>query len=499
MRSASLNTERRSVMADYAKETMMRTLDSLKEHPSNPRKGSVDSIKVSLKENGQYKPIIVQKSTNHILAGNHTYLAAKELGWEELMTLVIDVDDEKATKIMLADNRTADDSSYDNSVLIDVLKNLDDLVGTGYEAVDLEMMMRAEARELESVDHVVDVDSFDPYEKIEVAEQVAMYRDRGKWDVEVVRDNEKIQEMKEEEEQQKDEWEEAAYETHQPGLMINAEAVFDKGSLPYDWPPFDTDMLIETLPCMDDAKWKCWDGKRDVPNDTPDKWYLWNFGTKSNVGMPYDRSVVSFFCEDHNFRGFYREPGNYIMRIPKVGIKYAIQPDDSVFMEMPQAEKIHAVYRSLWVARMLQTVGVRVMPKMFTMETMEEIEEFNCFIPKNVPFLAIQLQTVDEDDPISVNMVHLQAEYIRERIKPHQLLVYTGMQGIRALNNIDFGVDKDNTLMITSHMMLRSFHYDIRKKLKKEHAEKHGAEENLITPLPNATYAATLGHQMPKG
>lgn len=486
--------------SNYEKVNEMRSLDTLKEHPKNPRKGSVDQIKVSLEENGQYKPIIVQKSTNHILAGNHTFLAAKQLGWKELETYVIDVSDEHALKIMLADNKTADESTYDSGVLVDVLQSLDDLVGTGYEAADLELMMRAEARNLESVDHVVDVDSFDPYEKIQVAEKIAMYRDRGKWDVETVHEPEKIEEMKEEQGAKKDEWEQAEYETHKPGIMIDPYAIFELGQLPNDWPPFDTDMFIESLPCMDDSKWKCWDGKRDVPNVTPDKWYMWNFGTKSHVGIPYDRCLMAFFCEDHNFVKLYREPELSIMPIPKVGIKYAVQPDDSIYVGMPHAEKVHAVYRSLWVSRMLQAVGVRVMPKMFTMETMDEIEEFNCFIPKHVPFLAIQLQTVDEDDPVSVNMTKLQAEYVREKIQPQNLLVYTGMQGIRAINNLDFGVPKENRLVITSHMMLRSYHYNIRKNLNQQHAEEHGSDENLVVPTPNATMAAaTLGHTTSKG
>lgn len=486
-------------MAKYKKETKMVPVESLKEHPQNPRKGNIDKIKVSLEENGQFKPIVVQQSTSFILAGNHTFLAAKDLGWTEILATVIDVDDKQATKIMLADNRTADGSEYDSALLIDVLKDLDDLVGTGYSDVDLETMMRAEARALESVDHVVDVDSFNPYEKIEVAEQVAMYRDRGKWETETVYEKEEIEEIQSAKFEEKDEWEQAAYETHQPGLLIDGGAVFELGKLPYDWPPLDTAMLVESLPCMDDAKWKCWDGKRDVPNDTPDKWYLWNYGTKSPIGMPYDRTLISFFCEDHNFVDFYRNPEDVMMRIPKLGIKYAIQPDDSVYYEMPQAEKIHAVYRSLWVARMLQAVGVRIMPKIFGMQTMEEIELYNSFIPKNVPFLAIQLQTVDEDDPASVNMIRLHAEHIKEKIQPQQLLVYTGMQGIRALNNLDFGVDKENILMITSHMMLRTFHYEIRKNLRQQHAEEHGSDENLKVPTPVATMAGTTGHSLSKG
>lgn len=486
-------------MASYEKVTGMRPVEDLIEHPKNPRKGNVDSIRTSLEENGQFKPIVVQKSTGYILAGNHTFLAAQELGWDEMMVTTIDVDDELAKRIMLADNKTADGSEYDNAVLIDLLQELDDLTGTGYDGADLEMMMRAEARALESVDHVVSVDDFDPYEKIEVAEKIAVYRDRGKWNVETVREPEQIEKLEEAKYEDETDWEAAAYDSHKPGLLINPYAVFELGELPYDWPKLDMEMLVEDLPCMDNAKWKCWDGKRDVDLDKSDQWYLWNYGTKSHHGMPYERALMSFFCEDHNFQDFYRRPQDVIMRIPKVGIERAIMPDDSIYTNMPEAEKIHSVYRSLWVSRMLQAVGVRIMPKLFGMNTEEDIRLFNSFIPKNVPFLALQLQTVDEDDPASVNQVRLNADFIREEIKPRKMLFYAGMQGIRAIKNLDFGVSEENTLTVTSHMMLRSFHYDIRKHMRTREMDEKGIEEDLDTPVHYAVQGASQGHMMPKG
>jgi ParB-like chromosome segregation protein Spo0J len=45
-------------------------VDSLKEFIGNPRKGNIKELVESLKANGQYKPIVVQKSTKQILAGN---------------------------------------------------------------------------------------------------------------------------------------------------------------------------------------------------------------------------------------------------------------------------------------------------------------------------------------------------------------------------------------------------------------------------------------------
>ena len=57
---------------------------NLKPYPNNPRKGNVDLIAESLEAYGQYKPITVNKRTGEILAGNHTYEAAKKLGWVEI-------------------------------------------------------------------------------------------------------------------------------------------------------------------------------------------------------------------------------------------------------------------------------------------------------------------------------------------------------------------------------------------------------------------------------
>lgn len=108
-------------------------------HPANPRRGSVDLIKQSLKANGQYKPLVVQRGTNHVLAGNHTLAAAEGLEWETISVVYVDVDDEQALKILLADNRTSDKSRYDDSALLEALEALNgDFAGTGWTIDDQE-------------------------------------------------------------------------------------------------------------------------------------------------------------------------------------------------------------------------------------------------------------------------------------------------------------------------------------------------------------------------
>lgn len=118
----------------------------------NARRGDVDAIAGSLAANGQFRPIVVNKGTHtgrpyEVLAGNHTLKAVRQLAethpddprWHRIDTWIVDVDDDRATKIVLADNRTADLGSYDDESLLDLLETVDhDLDGTGYDYDDLE-------------------------------------------------------------------------------------------------------------------------------------------------------------------------------------------------------------------------------------------------------------------------------------------------------------------------------------------------------------------------
>lgn len=109
----------------------------------NPRRGDIEAIAQSLKTHGQYKTICVNKGTKtgrplEILAGNHTIKAARTLGWETIQATLIDVDEEAAAKIVIADNRTSDLAENDPAILIDLIESLTDLDGTGWADDELE-------------------------------------------------------------------------------------------------------------------------------------------------------------------------------------------------------------------------------------------------------------------------------------------------------------------------------------------------------------------------
>lgn len=127
-----------------SQEYAQAKLGELKPHPRNPRQGDVGAIYQSIEANGFYGAIVAQRSTGYILAGNHRYKAAAEAGAKTVPVIWVDVDDETAVRVLLADNRTNDLASYDNAVLADILAELASgpgLEGTGYDGDDLDQLL----------------------------------------------------------------------------------------------------------------------------------------------------------------------------------------------------------------------------------------------------------------------------------------------------------------------------------------------------------------------
>jgi hypothetical protein len=120
---------------------------ALTPHPANPRRGNVPMISESIAANGFVGACVAQKSTGFILAGNHRYRAAVANGGEAVPVIWVDVDDDAATKILLADNRTNDVAGYDNEGLLALLESVaaleTGLGGTGYTDEDMSALIAA--------------------------------------------------------------------------------------------------------------------------------------------------------------------------------------------------------------------------------------------------------------------------------------------------------------------------------------------------------------------
>lgn len=123
---------------------LLQPIDGVRPHPQNYNNGDTERLMESIEVNGMYRPIYVQKSTGYIIAGNHTWTACKELGATEVPVVYLDVNDEQAFRVMIADNRIASLAMPDYGELTQLLTRLSGteiaLQGTGYRPEDLRVI-----------------------------------------------------------------------------------------------------------------------------------------------------------------------------------------------------------------------------------------------------------------------------------------------------------------------------------------------------------------------
>lgn len=150
-------------------------IDGVRPHPRNARQGDIGAIAESLARNGWFGSVLAYVPEGEdgypvIVAGEHRWRALAALQrdgityedgtshtYEQLREMVPlppsgkvpvivrnDWDDATALRVLLADNRTQDKASYDDSVLAELLTELastDGLYGTGYDGDDLDVLL----------------------------------------------------------------------------------------------------------------------------------------------------------------------------------------------------------------------------------------------------------------------------------------------------------------------------------------------------------------------
>jgi DNA modification methylase len=95
--------------------------------PANARRHpepNLEAIKASLRVYGQRKPVVVNRRTGTIEAGNGTLQAALALGWTHLAVVYVDDDPMTAAGFSIADNRTAELAEWDREALDKLLAEI---------------------------------------------------------------------------------------------------------------------------------------------------------------------------------------------------------------------------------------------------------------------------------------------------------------------------------------------------------------------------------------
>ncbi len=134
-------------------------LSELAEHPDNFREHDVGSIAESIRRFGVWRALVVQRSTGYVIVGNGEMKALEALGLKSGPVRFMDVDDDTARAIMLADNwipgRGRNMPSELLGLMQEIAGNEDLFQATGADSDDVEAL----ERELADLDKPLKLDS----------------------------------------------------------------------------------------------------------------------------------------------------------------------------------------------------------------------------------------------------------------------------------------------------------------------------------------------------
>ncbi len=123
-------------------------IDSIKPHPKNYRghpPEQIDHIRASLRQYGQYRPIVVSRD-GYILAGEGVWTGCKAEGFETVETVPqpFDHTDTRAEKLLVLDNevsRAAIDDDKALATLLASIQQTEGLEGTGWDDEGLDKLI----------------------------------------------------------------------------------------------------------------------------------------------------------------------------------------------------------------------------------------------------------------------------------------------------------------------------------------------------------------------
>ncbi len=139
-KKAAARTDGKSVVLN-------RAIHELRLDPRNPRMHSVRQIRQiarSIQSFGFNVPILVDAKSK-VIAGHGRIMACQQLGWTEVPTIALEhLSEAQARAFMIADNRLTENSTWDERLLAEQLKEL--------SAIDLDFSLEATGFEVGEID-----------------------------------------------------------------------------------------------------------------------------------------------------------------------------------------------------------------------------------------------------------------------------------------------------------------------------------------------------------
>lgn len=426
---------------------------TLKVHHKNPRVGDIDAIAESLGKHGQFRPILVNKGSktgrpNEILAGNHTFLAARKLGWPQIYASFVDVDEDTGTRIVLVDNKTADAGTYDEKVLADLFASLPDIAGTGYSDIEVDSILADVEKSVAGMVEEAETQQKTMEEEERAAAQAKTFAgaefgeepeegDEG-YDDDEPSGTKSLLSAPPRVDSDEDGIEDAEEEL---AGLIDLKDELPEGKefyAPGYWqlPALRRDMYVTAS----DIPWdnlRAWAGSATKEDDDPDRWWLYNWGIDSTSGMQQDKSqvVISFYAYDQYFENWFWTPKKFVTKALNSKIKFIATPNYSMWPDQSRFLNLWALYRARWCGRYFQEAGMKVIPDInWPMGDNEFLKKYvlgSLSVPKGgMPLIMMQLQTWDEKEVEANEATQIEAyKLIIDTLNPKAILLYSNRPG----------------------------------------------------------------------
>jgi hypothetical protein len=136
--------------------------------------------------------------------------------------------------------------------------------------------------------------------------------------------------------------------------------------------------------------------------------------------------VMGFYVDDARFESLWRHPERSIDLFLKQGVTTLIEPDYSLWADMPLAAQLFNVYRTRSVGRLWQEHNLAVIPNLAWSD--ERSFEF-CFtgIPTHAPVVACECRTAGGNDDDRRAFLRGLTHAVKE-VRPGHVLVYGGKE-----------------------------------------------------------------------
>lgn len=160
--------------------------------------------------------------------------------------------------------------------------------------------------------------------------------------------------------------------------------------------------------------------------------YLWNYQNSSAVGMDFTKTILCFYTYDEKFDPIWEDYPDYIEKWLAQGWRAVVSPNWSLFPFEPRVVQLYNIYKSRFIGRYLQAVGMKVIPDL-DWNTIEEFQFNMLGIPVGLPCLSVQLQTNTKFGNMRKGRIE-GLNVIAQKLKPESIMIY----GAKATDKLDY-------------------------------------------------------------